>query len=329
MMLRRLAGSAATCVAAIQTARTVHSIAVLPNSTPATTAEKLGSIVSKEAVAAANKVPAAILEKVCNPRLVAFTEMDLARTRFAPLIASITDEVDYTSIEQLVASKFLKDQRKLQPTPGALTKFRETSWKDVQSLITFYEETMYPIRMKHKEYKYHELTSFHIKDVLKRGLSAFKQDYLDQQREEQTKVKARMKKCDEFLSAAVKDAFDTAVCNDLANILRIGGEKYAHAHRMALKILVDMNMMKVPYNAATAEILQTVTFNDGPFDNSPLLFELIEYPERGEIHVGTGSLEKISDDILKLISDRHQTPLDDGVLIRSPDVHPNLQRSPD
>ncbi|KAG5481975.1 hypothetical protein LSCM1_05687 [Leishmania martiniquensis] len=328
-MLRRLAGSAATCVTASQSARTVHSIAVLQNSTPATAAEKLGSIVTKEAVAAVNKVPAAILEKVCNPRLVAFTEMDLARTRFAPLIDSITEEVDYTSIEQQVASKFLKDPRKLQPTPGALKKFRETSWKDAKALIVFYEETMYPIRMKYREYKHHELTGFHIKDVLKRGLSAFKQDYLDQQREEQAKVKARMATCGEFLRAAVKDAFDTAVCNDLANILRIGGEKHAHAHRMALKILEDMNMMKVPYNAATVEIVQATTFNDGPFDNSPLLLEMIEYPERGEVHVGASSLEKISDDVLKLISHRHQTPLDDGVLIRSPDVHPNLQRSPE
>ncbi|GET87404.1 hypothetical protein, conserved [Leishmania tarentolae] len=328
-MLRRHAYKTAACVTAIQVARAVHSIAVLQNSTPATTAQKLGSVVSKEEVAAVNKVPASLLEKVCNPRLVAFTAMDLARTRFAPLIATITDEVDYTSIEQQVAKRFSKDPSKLQPTPGALKHFRENNWKDMKSLITFYEETMYPIRMKHKEYKYHELTSFHIKDVLKRGLSAFKQSYLDEQREEQTKVKAYMKSCDDFVRTAVKDAFDTSVCNDIANILRIGGETHAHAHRMALKILDDMNLMRVPYSAATTEILQAVAFNDGPFDNSPLLFEMIEYPERGEVHVGTASLENISDEVLKLISNRHQTPLDDGVLIRSPDTHPNLQRSPE
>ncbi|KAK7198793.1 hypothetical protein NESM_000844800 [Novymonas esmeraldas] len=329
MQLRRLTCSTAACVVARQATRRVHSVAVLQNSRPAATAEKLGTAVTKEAVAAANKLPAALLEKACNPRLVAFTEMDLARTRFAPLIATITDEVDYNGIEQQVASRFLKDPSKLQPAPAALKKFRETNWTDVTSLMLFYEETMYPIRMKHHEYKDYELTSFHIKDVLKRGLSAFKQDYLDQQTAEQTRVKAHMKKCSDFISAAVATAFDTAVCNDLANILRIGGETHSHAHRMALKILDDMNMMKVPYNAATAEILQATTFNDGPFDNSPLLFEVIEYPERGEVTVGTGSLEKISGDILQLISNRHHTPLDDGLLIRSPDTHPNLQRSPE
>ncbi|CAM37693.1 conserved hypothetical protein [Leishmania braziliensis MHOM/BR/75/M2904] len=328
-MLRRLAWRTAACMAASPATRAVHSVAVLQNSTPATTVEKLGSAVSKEAVAAANKVPVAILEKACNPRLVAFTEMDLARTRFASLIATITDEVDYGSIEQLVANKFSGDPCKLQPIPGALKKFRETNWKDVKSLVSFYEETMYPIRMMHREYKHHELTSFHIKDVLKRGLSAFKQDYLDQQKEEQAKVQARMKKCKDALSAAVADAFSTAVCNDLANIFRIGGEQHAHSHRMALKVLADMNMMGVPYNAATTTIMQATTFHDGPFDNSPLLFELIECPERGEVHVGTDSLDNISDNVLKLISNRHQTPLDDGVLIRSPDTHPNLQRSPE
>lgn len=326
--MRRLTSCSAVC-AALQATRAVHSVAVVHNAVPATTAEKLGSPVPREAVAAANKVPVSLLEKACNSRLVAFTGMDLARTRFAPLVATITADMDFNHLEHQVASRFHQDPSKLKPVPGALKKLRETQWKDMMSVMTFYEETMYPIRMKHHEFKDHELTSFHIKDVLKRGLTAFKQDYLDQQKEELTKVKASMKACEDFVTAAVADAFDTAVCNDIANILRIAGEKHAHAHRMALKILDDMNLMKVPYNAATAEILQATTFNDGPFDNSPLLFEVIEYPERGEVTVGAKSLESISDDILKLISNRHQTPLDDGVLLRSQETHPNLQQSPE
>jgi hypothetical protein len=326
--MRRLSSSSAAYVV-LQASRAVHSVTVVQNVTPTTTAEKLGSAVAKEAVAAANKVPASILSKACNRRLVAFTEMDLARTRFAPLIASVTAEMDFNHVERQVASKFNQDPSKLKPVPGAMKKLRETQWKDMASVILFYEETMYPIRMKHNEFKDYELTSFHIKDVLKRGLTAFKQEYLDQQKEELAKVKANMKACEDFVTAAVKDAFDTAICNDIANILRVAGEKHAHAHRMALKILDDMNMMKIPYNATTAEILQATTFNDGPFDNSPLLFEIIEYPERGEVTVGTKSLESISDDILKLISNRHQTPLDDGVLLRSQETHPNLQRSPE
>lgn len=326
--MRRLA-SCFVVYAALPASRAVHSVAVKQNAVAATTADKLGSLVSKAAIAAANNVPASILEKACNPRLVSFTEMDLARTRFAPLIASVTADIDFNHVEHQVANKFNADPSKLKPVPGALKKLRETQWKDMTSVITFYEETMYPIRMKHNEYKDYELTSFHIKDVLKRGLTAFKQDFLDQQKEEMTKVKAHMKVCDDFVNAAVKDAFDTAICNDIANILRIAGETHAHAHRMALKILDDMNMMKIPYNAATVEILQATAFNDGPFDNSPLLFEVIEYPERGEITVGSRSLESISDEMLKLISNRHQTPLDDGVLLRSQETHPNLQRSPE
>ncbi|KPI84712.1 hypothetical protein ABL78_6234 [Leptomonas seymouri] len=326
--MRRLASSSAVYVA-LQASRTVHSVAVVQNTVPATAAAKLGSPVQKEDVAAANRVPAAILVKACNPRLVAFTEMDLARTRFAPLIASVTSAMDFNKVEHQVASKYSKDPSKLQPVPGALKTLRETQWKDMASVITFYEQTMYPIRMKYNEYKDYELTSFHIKDVLKRGLAAFKQDYLDQQKAELAKVVANMKACDDFVQTAVKDALDTAICNDIVNILRIAGEKHAHAHRMALKVLDDMNMLRIPYNAATREILQATVFNDGPFDNSPLLFEVIEYPERGEVTVGSKPLEKVSDDILKLISNRHQTPLDDGALLRSPETHPNLQRSPE
>ncbi|EPY25652.1 hypothetical protein STCU_06591 [Strigomonas culicis] len=256
--------------------------------------------------------------------------MDLARARHAKLIATVdTDKVDYRDVELTVEVAFGQDASKKKPVPGAFKKFTETQWNSVKDLVQFYEETMYPIRAMHRVYKSHELTSFHIKDVLKRGLSAFKQDYLDEQKAEQTKVKALMKECDDFIQAAVKDAFTTALCNDLANILRIAGEKNEAAHGMCLKVLEDMNMMRVAYDDVTREILRVAVFNDGPYDNSALLFEVIEAPERGEVSLNQGSLEQISDEALKLISNRHQTPLDDGLLLRSNETHPNLQRSPE
>lgn len=76
-------------------------------------------------------------------------------------------------------------------------------------------------------------------------------------------------------------------------------------------------------------LVQAVVFNDGPFDSSPLLFEIIEAPERGEVSLSTHSLESVSDEMLKLISNRHQTPLDDGLLLHSTETHPLLQRSPE
>lgn len=92
---------------------------------------------------------------------------------------------------------------------------------------------MYPIRMKLAEFFSHQLTSFHIKDVLKRGLTAFKQDYIDAQKQELVQVQAKMAECEKFIHDAAKEAFVTDFYNDLINVLRIAGEKYEHAHGMA------------------------------------------------------------------------------------------------
>lgn len=303
------------------------STAVAAQTPAAAAVGRIGVPVTRDEVAAVHKVPSSILDRTHTPRVVAYTGIELIRTKHPTLIASIDDKTHFLQLERLTSAKFEKNPAALKPVPGALKKFRETTWTDMTALMTFYEETMYPIRRKHAEYLDHELTSFHIKDVLKRGLSAFKQDYLDTQKEEQKVVLARMKECKDFIQTAASDAFDTALFNDLVNLVRVGGEAHEHAHSMALKLLEDMNMMGIPYDAMTREIMKAVVFNDGPYDDSGLLFEIIEYPERGEISLSRESLEKVSDDMLKLISNRHQTPLDAGKLLRSKETHPNLQRS--
>lgn len=290
----------------------------------------LGKVVSMEEVAAAYKVPEKLLSKSKNPRLVAFTQMDMARNTFHPLIASVTAETkDFRRIADEVEDEFQSNPSKLEIRTGAKSDFESYAWKDMEELVRFYEEVMYPIRAQHRKYELHLLNSYHMKDVLKRGLSAFKQEYLDEQKAALDVEKAEMEKAEQFIQNAVKEGLTTQICNDLANILRIVGEKYEHAHAMAVKVLDDMNMMRIPFDDVTREIVQAVSFHDGPFDNSALLFEIIEYPERGEISLEKGDLEGISNNILKLISKRHQTPLDDGVLLRSEQTHPNLQRSPE
>ncbi|CCW71706.1 unnamed protein product [Phytomonas sp. Hart1] len=309
--------------------RGAHSLAAVQSPLPPTTERKLGFPPSREEVANVFQAPLSILDKLETPRKMLFAEMNLTRTRYAPLIATITADVDFRKLERQVAARFDKSPPKLQPFPDAFERFRETQWKDMTSLLTFYEEVMYYIRLKDKELKDHELSSYYIKDVLKRGLAAFKQDFLDQQKEEYAQIKGRIDECVKSIKVVVEQIFDTALCNDIANILRIGGEKHVHAHDMCLKVLNDMTMMKVPYDDITHTILRTALFNDGPFDDSPLLFDLIESPERGAITLSKEPLTKVSNDILGLISKRHQTPLDDGVLLNSTKTFPNLQRSPE
>ncbi|CAD2212691.1 hypothetical protein AGDE_03415 [Angomonas deanei] len=310
--------------------RLVSSVAVVQNVAPAKTPTKLGVPATREDVAKAHGVPVAILDKAENAQTIGFTQVDLARARFAPLISdAVKETANLRRIELEVEKRFEGDASKSAPVAGALKKLSETEWKSIKELVTFYEEAMYPIRKMHREYKQHELSNFHIKDVLKRGLSAFKQDFLDEQKAEKVKVEAAMKKCTDFIAAAVKDTLSTEVCNDMVNILRIAGEKNPSAHAMGVKILEDMNTVGVKYNDTTMKIMRCILFNDGPFDDSALLFEVIEYPERGEVSLNKGSLEDVSAETLKLISTRHQTPLDDGVLLHSYETHPNLQRSPE
>ncbi|KEG11100.1 hypothetical protein DQ04_02981050 [Trypanosoma grayi] len=310
--------------------RFVASAAVMRNVPLAKSSAKLGTAVTKEEVAQAFKVPAPILDKTCRPAEILFAEVDLARARFAPLIATLDAEEDITKVTaEVKAAKCGSGDAAaaLQPVAGAKEKFKTTAWTSVRQLLTFYEETLLPARVKYAEYKVHELNNFHIKDDLKRGLSAFKQDYLDKQKTELVKVQQKMQECQEFIKAIGKSAFDTLIFNDIANILRICGERNPHAHRMAMQVLEDMNLLGVPFNDATAKLLHAIVFNDGPIDDSALMFTLLEYPERGEVSVSREAVEKIADATLRIISGRHQTPLDDGRMLRQSDTHPCLQRS--
>ncbi|KAH9588597.1 hypothetical protein LSM04_000034, partial [Trypanosoma melophagium] len=187
--------------------RFVASASVLQNVPPAKTSVKLGTPIAKEEVARAFNVPAALLEQTCRPAEILFTTVDLARSRFAPLIATLSAEEDVTKIAAEVRAA--KGGNNTNNTPvkavaGAKEKFKNTAWSSVRELVTFYEEVMYPMRVKLQEYKVHELNSFHIKDDLKRGLSAFKQEHLDKQKAELVKVQKHMQDCQNFIKEAAQ-----------------------------------------------------------------------------------------------------------------------------
>ncbi|KAF8301229.1 succinate dehydrogenase subunit [Trypanosoma cruzi] len=308
--------------------RFVASAAVMRKVPLAKSSAKLGTPVTKEEVSQVFNVPAAILEQLHRPAEILFTEVDLARVRFAPLIATLGAEEDVTKIEaEVKTAKAAAAAAARTPVAGAKEKFKNTAWKSVTELVTFYEEVMLPARLAHQEYTVYELKSFHIKDDLKRGLSAFKQDHLDKQKAELAKVQKQMQECQEFIKGIGKSAFDTAIFNDLANILRVCGECNPYAHRLSMRVLEDMNLLGVPFNDVTTKLLHAIVFNDGALDDSALMFTLVEYPERGEVSVSREPVDRIADSALKIISVRHQTPLDDGVKLRQGDTQPCLQRS--
>ncbi|CBH13626.1 uncharacterized protein TEOVI_000802500 [Trypanosoma equiperdum] len=318
--------------------RLVASPAVVRNVPPVKSFAPLGAAATNEDVARAFNVPPALLENSCRPAECLFAKMDLARSRFAPLIATIGSE-DVTKIaaevrvakmgKSVSTSAVAPPSRTIPPVAGAKEKFKTNVWKSVRELVTFYEEVMLPVRVKNEEFKFHELNNFHIKDDLKRGLSAFKQDYLDNQKVKLVEVQKQMEACQKFIRDIGASSFDTNIFNDIANILRICGERNPYALRLSLQVLEDMSLVGVPFDDITTKILNAAVFNDGPLDDSALLFTLLEYPERGEVSVATKPVEKIADETLEVISRRHRTPLDNGKLLRQSDTHPCLQRSPE
>lgn len=330
MMKKLSSGPACRCFNTAAAACRFVSCPAIQGLPPVSTPKHIGVPVSQTDLSSIYRVPEDQLTHAVHPRAISFTKMELARNWFGPMIQSVNDGTkDFREVAAEVETALSKDPSKLEAVTGALKNFQEREWSDLSALVTFYEEVVYPIRMMHRQYKHHELNTYHMKDVLKRGLSAFKQDYLDEQAAALAIEKAEMEKCEAFIQKAVEEALTTDVCNDLVNVLRVVGERYEHSHAYAVKVLEDMNMMKIPFNEVTRELVAAISYNDGPYDDSDLLFELIECPERGEVSLEKGTLEAVSDKILKLMSKRHQTPLDDGVLLRSTATHPNLQRSPE
>jgi hypothetical protein len=285
----------------------------------------LGSTPSAADVAKVRGIPVAQVDKLVKPVVSQWTQVDiLGRKRLASIAATV-GEKPLSQIEAEVAKA---------PPAAPITNGREifstTDFKTVEEVIVTYERAIHRARVAKAEFDVLELQSFHIKDDLKRGLSAFKQAYLDKEKARLEVVKKEMKVKKDIILAVGASNFTTAIFNDIVNILRIAGERQEHARVMALKVLEDMTLVEIAFDATTQLLLKNVAFGDGPFDDSSLLFSCVEYPERGEISVGsTLSLEAIADQALKTISNRHQTPLDEGRLIQQQDTYPMLQRSPE
>lgn len=282
----------------------------------------LGVAISPAEVARVKSVPVEMLSSLVKPAVISWTKIDsISRQKLAPLVNSIGN----TQLSA-IASKVEGNPPKQVSTDGKV-KFTTTDFKSAEELITLYETILYPARVAKKEYDVLELQSFHIKDDLKRGLSAFKQAYLDKEKVRLEEIKKAMKVKKDFIKKIGADNFSTEVCNDLVNVLRIAGQSNEDCRLLAVKVLEDMTFLEVPFNEITQQLLKNVTFGDGPFDDSSLLFSCVEYPERGEISASSAPLEEIADDALDIISRRHQTPLDSGILLRQGDTHPMLQRS--
>lgn len=271
-------------------------------------------------VASAQQLAPEQLERTLKQSSIQWSKLNVVgRQRLSALTRSTNS---LTSIAAQVASKELK------ALDGK--KFSTKNFNTLEELLTAFEEILAHARKAKVDFDKLELESFHIKDDLKRGLSAFKQTHLDAAKARYEIVKKEMQVKRDFIRKIGSDYFTTAVFNDIVNALRIAGEQNEDGRVMATRVLDDMTMLEVPFDGETQLLLKNVLFGDGPFEDSSLLFSCVEYPERGELTIsGSRSLEEIADEALITIGNRHQTPVDDGKMLRQNETHPCLQRSPE
>ena len=281
----------------------------------------LGARVTSEEIAKAARVPASCATEVITPVESAWMALNtVARRKLCPYTLNIGQEI--LGLRAQVAAK-----PPAQPHKDALKTFKTSPPSHGMELFRFYEEVMYPIRSLKREFDVLELEMFTLQDHLRLGLSKFKQEQLNEKEKQLKEVQERMATNVEARRLIVVESFDTLVFNDLINILRMAGEKSEPARRMAIRVLEDMTLCGVPFDETTKLMLKNVTFDDGPYDDSGLLFLMVKYPERGEISVSRKPLEALAGDSLKVVSNRHSVPITPGQPLQSTETHPMLQRS--
>lgn len=280
----------------------------------------IGKVSTAAEVGSAVGVPGPFVNRLLKPSEVLWTGVDvIGRKRLAALAATASGSTPLYEIRNIVAKnppKQVTDPKKAFAAP----------FTTVNALITTYEEVLAPVRVWQKEWEDLDLESFSLKDDLKRGTSAFKQAHLDKCQARLTVLKKSMATTRQQI-LDVAGQLTTDLYNDIINVLRLVGETQEHGRRLAFLIFEDMTLLDVPFNETTKLLLKNLSFNDGPFEDSNMLFSLVEYPERGEISLSNEPLDKIADQAIKTISSRHQTPVTEGKLLRSGETHPLLQRS--
>lgn len=228
--------------------------------------------------------------------------------------------INFTSIRATLATQATL------PAPAAFAT-SVASAKTVYDIIQAYEVILEPIRRLNRKKEIAELEMFHLKDQIKLA-SKLKPGELEKKKSALITVKKEVDTLTKAMADASNASFTTASLNDFLNVLRVMSHTRDDAQTLASMVLDEMTRLcHIPLNAESQLLARNVIFGDGPAEDSGVLFSLVEMPERGEVSVSRKTVEKIADDALKTISQRHETPITEGVLLRKLDTFPMLQRS--
>lgn len=269
-------------------------------------------------IAKAEGVPVTALKSM-NVRTARWVGIDIvAREKLDALVATAKASAS-VDLYQLI----------LDTKAGSATADQIKKAADVKSVVTAYATVLAPVREMKARYDAVELQTFHLRDIVHRGLTAFKQSVIDDSKKELAKHNAEMNELKAKITAISAKNFTTVLFNDMINLLRLSSAANPSAARAATLMMEDMGLLGVAFDDTTQLLLRNIVFNDGPLEDSSLLFSFVEYPERGEISASKGTLAEIRDEALKTIATRHETPLDGGRKLELGDTHPCIQRSPE
>lgn len=257
--------------------------------------------------------------KKLNPRTAIWIGLDVvARQKLAKFSATVSPAENYVALY----NKTLAEAPKTIP---AEAKAALSAANDLPSLFKAYASIIGPAYAIKAKLDLELLEQAYLKDRLKIGLSQFKQAQLDEAKTKLATIEAAITKYEAEIAKIGKDYFTTELFNTIVNVLRIAGFS-----QLATRVLDDMTLLKVPFNTATKILLNNACFGDGPLEDSGMLFAFVEYPERGEVFATQSTdLDAIATETMKIMGERHQTPVDGGRKLQKPDTHPCLQRSPE
>jgi hypothetical protein len=117
------------------------------------------------------------------------------------------------------------------------------------------------------------------------------------------------------------------------NVVRCCSSDADVGNQLATQLMDDMTLCGVAPDASTEVLIRNILFQDGPHEDSGLLFEFVEQPLLSEISVAkvtdAKTVEAVADAALKAVSKRHDEPLTGGDVVRRQDTFPQLQFSPE
>ena len=284
---------------------------------------------SAASVAAMAKLTEADLAHT-RPSIVSWARIYVIRNRVANLAATAKPSDDYIAIRNRIANS-TKAEKEAALKSKELASAAASNCKTLLNLIELMEQKMLPIRAFDEKLDALQQEIDLTQDTINLGLSRNTEEVVNAAKERIVKAKEELAQNQESLVKYSRQHFSTALWNDFLTLLTVAGQNDVDsANVYAFKACEDMVLAQVESDDVSRQLHKYIIHGDDAFNDSDLLFSMVENPERGEVSVApVKDLNSVSDSVLSVIANRHTTPLTEGLYLKQKDTHPCIQRSPE